>query len=811
MPAPIIVRNLKDAHVNQQVPTRNYSSTARLKVSAEAGKIKYSYVYWARPFPLGATITSAYLRFRNAATWAGSVTVSANRILAAWPTSRVNWNNAPAVGGVMASQNKTGAGNGTLWELDITTLMQEIADGTAWFGVRLSANGDAVKNLHSAQSENSDWRPYVVINWSDAPQAPETMIPDGNSAVSKDKPVLSFDFTDVSGDTALDAVQVQIDPTEDWTGGDLWDSGWVTTSTPQLDLSTTSYPGLANAASTFWRVRVRDGAGLVSEWSESAQFRRVNKGTLVLDSMGLALASTNYLPNPSFETNTTGWTPNGTVSLTREAVDPFVGSYSMKIEATAAISTTHLAAYNTPAIAAAEGQVWSGAIYVKPIGATLTGRTARVALAFYNAGGSNVGTTGYGPTVALSPTGYTRISVENVPVPVGFSVTGVRLFVNKMGTDTWAIGDGLRVDAASVVRAATVGDYFDGSTTDIGSEGPYTYAWTGTAHASTSTKSMIYVEDTSPPIFWTFTGATQSAYQVIIEKDGDQIWNTGKISTTDNSIDTPDNLIKDPAAIYTITLRVWDTIDRVHTVGDPIFYAVVKDFFYQHDPTVDVPTGLVVDPQNPWPWVDLTFDRATPPDTFSIYRDGVLVENNLPSEDLFVSGTSYMYRDKLVSPRVSHTWQVVATVNRKDSAKTAGVIAQTDPGFTWVMEPNTNNPVAIVKSAERPAPVVEAVSASFQETHQPIGGGSPVLITQYIRGFEGRVEGVLSDGIVTGLSARDMKNRLKNWKKYPGKKLLLFMVDEMLTIVPYNITYRPRAKGGKVVIYDISFDFFEVE
>ena len=93
--------------------------------------------------------------------------------------------------------------------------------------------------------------------------------------------MVRFDYTDVSGSTTLDAVQVQVDAADSWTSPD-WDSGEVTATVPELDLAAAGWSGLADGESTWWRVRVKDAAGLWSDWSDGAQFSRATKGALTL-------------------------------------------------------------------------------------------------------------------------------------------------------------------------------------------------------------------------------------------------------------------------------------------------------------------------------------------------------------------------------------------------------------------------------------------------------------------------------------------------------------------------------------------------
>jgi hypothetical protein len=325
-----------------------------------------------------------------------------------------------------------------------------------------------------------------------------------------------------------------------------------------------------------------------------------------------------------------------------------------------------------------------------------------------------------------------------------------------------------------------------------------------------------FVYDTTPPVLWSLTGRTQAAYQVFIkdmDNGGVVLFDTGKISGTTTEIDTGSGgvtkVLPRVGGNYELTIRVWDTITRVKTPDQlGIYYEYKQAFIYLPDNTNSAPTGLTATQVLPYPWVDLAFSRSTPPDSFTVIRDGDVVEANLLAADLLVSGTNYAYRDKGASPRVEHSWVVKANVNGKDSPDSNTATATVQTHFTWVMEKDGSNPICLTKSGA-PAPVVDANAQSDQEVHQPFGG-EPILVTQDISGFEGHVEAVLSDNVVSGLTARTMRDRLKTWKKNPGKELILYNVDEALTVVPYNITYRPRAKSGGKIIYDINFDFFQV-
>ena len=68
----------------------------------------------------------------------------------------------------------------------------------------------------------------------------------------------------------MQSIQVQTNATDVWTAP-TFDSGTVASSTPELDLNTTSYAALTDGQVIYWRVRVQDMAGLWSLWSDPSR------------------------------------------------------------------------------------------------------------------------------------------------------------------------------------------------------------------------------------------------------------------------------------------------------------------------------------------------------------------------------------------------------------------------------------------------------------------------------------------------------------------------------------------------------------
>lgn len=271
-----LLRNPVDTWVGSSHPSANHAGTRVLSIENGAA---YAFVFFNRPFPLNAAIVEAKLYLYTRSAWNISPTLTVRRVLERWNVNRVNWNNQPDTGGVVTQVTKSSAQVHDEWAFDVTSALQTVANGGVWYGFRVGTDG-ARKDLDANSAR-------LEVTWSRAPQAPTTLNPSGGLAVATGKPTLSFDFTDHMGSTQLQAVHVQIDPSGTF-GTPAWDSGVVAATEPELDLTTTSYPALAGGQETRWRVRVQDGSGLWSEWSDPVRFRRDNKGTLTIDNPGAA-------------------------------------------------------------------------------------------------------------------------------------------------------------------------------------------------------------------------------------------------------------------------------------------------------------------------------------------------------------------------------------------------------------------------------------------------------------------------------------------------------------------------------------------
>jgi len=185
-------------------------------------------------------------------------------------------------------------------------------------------------------------------------------------------------------------------------------------------------------------------------------------------------ATTNLWVNPSFETNTTGWTNNGLDTWERITTDSVFGTccgrmYELAIEGDESVTTDE--------IAVTTGLTYTMSAYIKKVESDGTGsirivwRTAAHAFISSDISLFESGTHGwkrYALTVtAPALAAYAALLVTPVGATVGSEIE-------------------VLVDAVQFELKAYATSYCDGS---LGSG----YAWTGAAHASTSTRAATEV------------------------------------------------------------------------------------------------------------------------------------------------------------------------------------------------------------------------------------------------------------------------------------------------------------------------------
>lgn len=276
------VRAGADANVRAARPTKSFPGQQALAV--QSGALE-AYLRMKSPAPRLASVPVAQLILTQKGAHAGTGTIEAGHVTGGgdFDPKTLTWNNrTTAVASWSPSVSKTGSADGTEWVVDVSAIYQAVANGQPLNALRLRATAGNLR-FHSLDAEKASLRPKLRVTWSSGPQQPTVLRP-SEAAISQAKWVQSCDYTSRRGDNSLSAVRVQIDPTADWAGGDLFDSGWVASTIAQLDLATTAYAGLADGATTTVRMAVRDELGKDSPWSDPVTVTRKSHAVLAITS-----------------------------------------------------------------------------------------------------------------------------------------------------------------------------------------------------------------------------------------------------------------------------------------------------------------------------------------------------------------------------------------------------------------------------------------------------------------------------------------------------------------------------------------------
>lgn len=182
---------------------------------------------------------------------------------------------------------------------------------------------------------------------------------------------------------------------------------------------------------------------------------------------------TNLIVNPSFETGVGSWASTGTGLSQTDAYSVF-GTYSAWAGGTSFFAPI----IESAAVSVTAGETYTASVYVRVQGSVsgTIGIPMNVTIVWDSGALSSA-------QITLSSGVWRRLSVTGV-APTG--VTTAQLQVS--GATTFTGNPTVWIDGAMFEQSATLNNYFDGSIT---SDGYLTYAWTGTAHASTSTATGV--------------------------------------------------------------------------------------------------------------------------------------------------------------------------------------------------------------------------------------------------------------------------------------------------------------------------------
>lgn len=258
------------------------------------------------------------------------------------------------------------------------------------------------------------------------------------------------------------------------------------------------------------------------------------------------------------------------------------------------------------------------------------------------------------------------------------------------------------------------------------------------------------VKDLTPPISWTFTGQTQSHYELTLfqqRADGSwkRLWQLARHKSTEVSHNIPAGYIRSNKT-FMVRLRVWDSINRMSVPGDPKYVEASRTFTYTRDGTPANVTALVgvVDRGG----IKLTWNDSAQPDYYCIRVNGDEVIQRLEPMDVFVSGTSYQYTYWRGEHNVPQTIAVERVIN------SAGNLFHSSGATTVTVTPNIQGKWLVDDDPDGGQIAVQVIGGEQSdfaigetgETFNPLHSQKPVRIIDSIRGYEGGIGGILNGG-----------------------------------------------------------------
>lgn len=339
--------------------------------------------------------------------------------------------------------------------------------------------------------------------------------------------------------------------------------------------------------------------------------------------------------------------------------------------------------------------------------------------------------------------------------------------------------------------------------------------WMDATSFMRKTKGTLTITSTdfynpSPNITWTFTGRTQQAYQVIIAKSSDPnnwLWNTGKITSIATSVTIPFGIIQ-PGINYKVTVRVWDDILREATPGDPTYAEATRTSAVAYDNTVAVVTAFQALSDAVNPIMHLTWtDTAGAGNEYAVQRSSdsgttwEYIAEGLASA-WNTGGNNYAYDDTTAPQYQTLTWRVLRIVAGRQSDNAPSQGGQIRKIAPFLMRKNGTDVVCFLN------PKRDRTRLDVQAVHEVVGG-PPVLVTQRLGKYAGKVEGRLTADPLPGVTAKQMYERFQRLRADSGQEFILLVGDESKTVITYDMQ-DDLVIDSSGITYAAEFQWFEV-
>jgi hypothetical protein len=97
--------------------------------------------------------------------------------------------------------------------------------------------------------------------------------------------------------------------------------------------------------------------------------------------------------------------------------------------------------------------------------------------------------------------------------------------------------------------------------------------------------------------------------------------------------------------------------------------------------------------------------------------------------------------------------------------------------------------------------------------HYPLGGGSPVLITQSRYGYSGKITGILDTTIekTPTLTSQDIRDRYKRIVYRDGAVVCLTLLDQTMLCFVRSANIKPMMTQEGRMFYAVDFEFYQMD
>lgn len=313
----------------------------------------------------------------------------------------------------------------------------------------------------------------------------------------------------------------------------------------------------------------------------------------------------------------------------------------------------------------------------------------------------------------------------------------------------------------------------------------------------TITSPGTTTDDYTPPIQWSVSGGTQESWRVLVRNsNGVVTQDSGQIGNTLTSWTPPKPITRVESNTVTIEVRIWDSVNRVTTPGDPEYAFATKDVTLSTTAGVTPPTTVAATNVGGTPMVLITATAAAAPDGWAVIRDGKRV-----FYDPAAPTTSFTWRDWSATPGETHVYRAARVVNGQVSRN--GPTATIKPAVTgiWLVDPD-NEVAAYIQGRDAGS----WTAAELAITHQPIAG-PPIRRVAYRPPLSGSISGVLVDTQVK--SAASSVQNLYDFKSSNAARVLqLVLSDRSIPVNVGDITVNPTPISRQT---QVSFTWWQVD